>query len=134
MIWDSLVEFHTGDEQSATATRQFMRQFRHLANLGASVLVLHHMGKADYEKEYRGSSDIKAVVDMAYKLVPGSSITTGLDKLTLSSFKSRFAEPLKLGMQFKRGQGFMRYDVPEELADVIDPLKLSEKSWRRIQD
>src|SRR5439155_16662290 len=68
IIYDSLIEFHSGSEQSSTETRAFMRQFRALANLGATVIVLHNAGKADTAKLYRGSSDIKAAVDTAYLL------------------------------------------------------------------
>ena len=45
LVWDSLIDFHDGDEQSASETRAFMKHFRALANLGATVLVLHHTGK-----------------------------------------------------------------------------------------
>jgi hypothetical protein len=68
IIYDSLIEFHPGSEQSSTETRAFMRFFRTLANLGATVIVLHHTGKAETAKQYRGSSDIKAAVDTAYLL------------------------------------------------------------------
>ena len=44
LIWDSFVEFNPGDEMSATETRVFMKQFKKIANLGATVLVLHHTG------------------------------------------------------------------------------------------
>jgi len=90
VIYDSLVEFHPGCEQSSTETRAFMRQFRRLANLGATVVVLHHTGKAETSKQYRGSSDIKAAVDTAYLLekVPGESESLG--KLSLTCFKPKF--------------------------------------------
>ena len=67
-----------------------MRQFRRLANLGATVIVLHHTGKAETSKQYRGSSDIKAAVDTAYLLekVPGESESLG--KLSLTCFKPKF--------------------------------------------
>jgi RecA-family ATPase len=45
LIWDSLIDFHDGDEQSASDTRAFMKHFRALANVGATVLILHHTGK-----------------------------------------------------------------------------------------
>jgi hypothetical protein len=50
LIWDSLVEFHPGDEQSSTETREFMKHFRRLAHLGATVLILHHTGKSGTSK------------------------------------------------------------------------------------
>ena len=47
IIYDSLIEFHDGDEQDASSTRQFMKQFRVLTSLGATVLLLCHTGKSD---------------------------------------------------------------------------------------
>ena len=47
IIYDSLIEFHPGSEQSSTDTRAFMRHFRALANLGATPVALHHTGKAE---------------------------------------------------------------------------------------
>jgi hypothetical protein len=111
-IWDSLIEFHDGDEQSAKETRAFMKNFRALANAGATVLVLHHTGKSDGSQEYRGSSDIEAVVDMAY-LVKGTSKGGTLDRLTMHNFKSRFAPGRDFGMEFQAGWGFEAVDVPQ---------------------
>jgi RecA-family ATPase len=68
IIWDSLIRFNPGDEQSSTDTSEFMEHFRHLAHLGATILILHHTGKSVTSQDYRGSSDIPAAVDMAYKL------------------------------------------------------------------
>jgi hypothetical protein len=111
-IWDSLIEFHEGDEQSAKETRAFMKKFRALANAGATVLVLHHTGKSDGSQEYRGSSDIEAGVDMAY-LVKGTSRGGTLDRLTMHNFKSRFAPGRDFGMQFQAGRGFEAVEVPQ---------------------
>jgi RecA-family ATPase len=49
IIFDSLIDFHTGDEQSASDTRIYMKKFRHLAalGLGATVVVLQHAGKGE---------------------------------------------------------------------------------------
>ena len=56
LIYDSqLIEFNPGSEQSSTETRAFMRHFRALANLGATIVILHHTGKAETSKPYRGS-------------------------------------------------------------------------------
>jgi hypothetical protein len=78
LIWDSLIDFHDGDEQSASETRRFMKHFRALANLGATILILHHTGKTITSQDYRGSSDIKAAVDMAYVLEPESTLMGGI--------------------------------------------------------
>ena len=57
IIIDSMSAFHGGDENSASETRAFLNQARQLADLGATPIVLHHDGKADTAKDYRGSSD-----------------------------------------------------------------------------
>jgi AAA domain len=107
IIYDSLIEFHPGSEQSSTETRSFMRQFRVLANLGATIVVLHHTGKADSSKQYRGSSDIKAVVDTAYLLEKDSDDPERLGKLSLTCFKGRLMPGRHFGFEFRQGQGFV---------------------------
>jgi hypothetical protein len=127
MIWDPLVRFHDGDEQSSTETRAFMTKFRDLANLGATVVVLHHTGKTKGSKQYRGSSDIPASVDMAYKL-EGSPRNGELHRLTLENFKSRFAaSPDKIEMEFRAGEGFVPIDAPRDsVASVVEGIVSAE--------
>jgi len=91
IVFDSLIAFHEGSEQDASETRRFLDQFRRLANLGATVLVVHHTGKADTAKTYRGSSDIKASVDCAYLLEPLGDVSSGLGRFRLNPFKNRLA-------------------------------------------
>jgi archaellum biogenesis ATPase FlaH len=107
IIYDSLIEFHPGSEQSSTETRAFMRQFRALANMGATVVVLHHTGKAETAKLYRGSSDIKAVVDTAYLLEKSSEETERLSKLLLTCFKGRLMPGRDFAFEFRKGHGFV---------------------------
>jgi hypothetical protein len=52
VIVDSLVAFHGGDENDAGEMRAFMQQCRMLADLGATVAVLHHDGKGDNAKRF----------------------------------------------------------------------------------
>jgi hypothetical protein len=123
LIWDSLVEFADCDEQSSTEMRDFMKKFRSLAHLGATVIVLHHTGKSKSSQEYRGSSDIKASVDMAYVLT-GQPRHGKLHRLAMAPFKSRIAPGEKFAMQFREGQGFDGISVPqpalcEDPADVL---------------
>ncbi|HEV3330169.1 MAG TPA: AAA family ATPase [Bryobacteraceae bacterium] len=126
LIWDSLVEFHTGDEQSSNETRDFMRQFRRLAHLGATVVVLHHTGKSEMSQEYRGSSDIKAVVDMAF-LLKKEGKGQALDQLTLEPFKSRLAVvPTRL-LKYVRGKGFDSTTIAKPVADGPDPVEVIKR-------
>lgn len=86
MVFDSLVRFHTADENSATDMAPVMGHLRRLADAGGTVVVLHHRTKAEGGSKYRGSSDILAAVDCAYALE-----RVGGDLLQLHRFKSRFS-------------------------------------------
>jgi len=104
IVVDSLVAFHGGSEQDATETRNFMQPLRRLAAAGATVIVLHHTGKGETTKDYRGSSDIKAAVDAAFVVEPGEG-SSGIDRLTLRNFKMRCAEPpARLSLEFRDGR------------------------------
>jgi hypothetical protein len=115
LIWDSLVEFAGCDEQSATEIRRFMRKFRYLAHLGATVIILHHTGKSKGSHEYRGSSDIKASVDMAY-VVTGRPDHGKLHWLTMKPFKSRIAPGQTFTMEFRERKGFVAVNAPKTVA------------------
>jgi hypothetical protein len=103
IVIDSLVCFHGGDEQSASDTRRFFNVLRRLAAAGATPLVLHHTGKGEGTKDYRGSSDIAASVDAAFVLERAEG-GNGLERLTLRCFKMRCAEaPQRLAIEFNDG-------------------------------
>jgi hypothetical protein len=120
IIFDSLIEFHPGSEQSSTETRAFMKYFRALANLGATIVVLHHSGKAETSKIYRGSSDIKAAVDTAYQLESADKESPRLGRLTLKCFKGRLAPGQNFAMEFRDKEGFVPSDVPARTRTVTE--------------
>ena len=120
IIYDSLIEFHPGSEQSSTETRAFMRYFRALADVGATIVVLHHSGKAETAKLYRGSSDIKAAVDTAYALVRTSEEPVEMGGLSMTCFKARLAPGHAFGMEFKKGRGFIACDDYQRAATTKD--------------
>jgi hypothetical protein len=64
-----------------------MNHFRNLANLGATVLILHHTGKSDGAKDYRGSLDIKGAAAWTFNAA-GDHETDGVVvvKLILKPF------------------------------------------------
>jgi hypothetical protein len=125
LLWDSLVEFGECDEQSSTEVRAFVKKFRYLTHQGATVIVLHHTGKSQGSKQYRGSSDIKASVDMAY-VVTGSTRHGKLHRLTMTPFKSRIAPGQTFGMEFRERKGFVSVDVPKQAAKP-DPVQIVRK-------
>ena len=89
VIVDSLVAFLGGDENSAGDMRTFLHRSRRLADLGATAVVLHHDGKSESARDFRGSSDFKAAVDQAFHVTNVSS-DMRLDRVRLRSFKSRY--------------------------------------------
>jgi hypothetical protein len=91
-----------------------MKHFRALANLGATVLILHHTGKASSSQDYRGSSDIKAAVDMAYCLESEMTFAGAIHRLSLRNFKGRFAPGRQLGLDFLPKKGFIPCEVPDQ--------------------
>lgn len=98
IVVDSLISFLEADENDAVIVRKFMRQLRQLATLGAGVIIQHHAGK-DSSKKYRGSSDIKASVDVAYEL-DGIGDPTKLDGVVMVAFKARFSVRQRLNLRF----------------------------------
>jgi len=135
IVYDSLIEFHSGSEQSSTETRAFMRRFRTLANHGASVLILHHTGKSETSKLYRGSSDIKAAVDIAYVLTRDTQQPEQLGQLSMECFKARLAPGRNFSMEFKNRQGFISCEATkhakttmEIIADILTENPNSNQS------
>jgi hypothetical protein len=102
IVVDSVVSFHPGNENDAAETRAFMQGLRRLADLGATVIFLHHSGKSDSSKDYRGSSDYKAAVDSAYHLA-NLGDTTRLEVLRLRAFKTRLASAAELCFRYQDG-------------------------------
>jgi AAA domain/DnaB-like helicase N terminal domain len=120
IIVDSYRAFLEGDENDASIVRAFMNQCRHLADKGACVLLLHHPGKSEGTKEYRGSLDFKASIDTGYTLHNlGESM---LDRLTLKAFKARFEVDRMVIMEYRNGH-FRTDDHPAAIeASVNDQL------------
>jgi archaellum biogenesis ATPase FlaH len=99
IIVDSFVAFNSGDENDATQTRSYMQGFRRLADLGATVIVIHHGGKSESNKDYRGSSDIKASIDVGLHLA-NLGDPSRLSSMRLRSFKSRFTVQRELILHY----------------------------------
>jgi hypothetical protein len=126
LIYDSLIAFNPGDEQSSTATRQVMEKFRELVNLDATVLILHHTGKSDGSQQYRGSSDIKAAVDMAYVVKIIAERDGKVYRLALECFKSRFAPKHDFWIELRQGEGFVAFENSQRgktHADVMGAVR-----------
>jgi hypothetical protein len=114
LIVDSMIRFHTADENSATQMAPVMASLRELATAGASVVVLHHKSKSE-TSSYRGSSDIVAGADAAFALVKRDEL------LELRTIKNRFAAAttVEIHADFAAGT-FSLCNTPERdsMADV----------------
>jgi KaiC/GvpD/RAD55 family RecA-like ATPase len=118
IVFDSFVAFHPGSEQDADETRDYMDGFRRLASLGATVLVIHHTGKGENTKEYRGSSDIKASIDLGLLLTSDDPMV--LRSFELKTFKSRegILEPLRIEL-LANGTFISVKDTQREIVDQL---------------
>lgn len=118
IIFDSFVAFHPGSEQDATETRKYMEGYRKLAGLGATVVCIHHTGKSDSTKDYRGSSDIKASIDVGYVLTAKKPL---LKLLNLKPFKSREGVIESMQITFEGTEFYVAEDT--DYALVYDFIK-----------
>ena len=120
-IFDSFIAFHPGAENDSTETRRYMDGFRRLANHGATVLILHHSGKSETSKVYRGSSDIKASLDSGYGLTnegpPGL-----LKSLNLRAFKSRFRSLPSIKLDYADGEFLAREGGADQSEAIVLPF------------
>jgi predicted ATP-dependent serine protease len=94
IIFDSLIRFHSADENSASEMARVMADLRALATAGAAVVVLHHKAKSESSR-YRGSSDIHAGVDVAFTL----SHDRDAGFVRMDCFKNRLAEEFSLTLR-----------------------------------
>src|SRR5439155_927543 len=103
LIVDSLVAFHEGDENDAGQMRQFLNRCRRCTSRGATVVLIHHCGKAESSKPYRGSSDLAAGIDLGLHLVNVGDGNT-LGKLLLKPFKKRILFPNEMSYDYADGR------------------------------
>ncbi|MGD1095163.1 MAG: AAA family ATPase [Bryobacteraceae bacterium] len=122
VLIDSLIAFIEGDENSSSVMRAFFAPLRRLADLGATVIVIHHDGKADSAKDFRGSSDFKPGADQCFHVVNMSGDPGRLDRLALRCFKSRYGLSGTLVYHYADGR-FVRDDrVDAPARNVGDQL------------
>lgn len=98
LIFDSLRRFHIADENSPQQIAVVMDKFRDLIKYGATVLVLHHAGKAE-GSTYRGSTEILANVDVSFSLAVKAKDPKSTC-LQLKCEKHRWIEEPNLDLEF----------------------------------
>lgn len=117
LVFDSLRRFHLGSENAPEEMAVVMGYLRQLTKSGATVLVLHHAGKAE-GSVYRGSTEILAGVDVAFSLEKEKQQTRVLGApvpLTLRCIKHRYIEEPVLNLEFAvEGERIFFRDVTGE--------------------
>src|ERR1019366_8650634 len=68
VVFDTFATFSSGDENDNAVVGATFKRLRHLTNLGATVLVIHHKGKNAASK-YRGASAMEGAVDAGVEVV-----------------------------------------------------------------
>lgn len=129
MIFDSLIRFHSLDENEATAMRVVSAFFRRLCNLGATVIVLHHRGKPSVEgsrSPFRGSSEIEAGCDIAYCLT--KKMTEHGPFLDVRCFKNRHGLETEFRLRFDSEKGLFLPQQTEEVEAEQERIKKISKA------
>ena len=101
VIVDSFAAFLGGDENDAGVVRAFMERLRRL-KCRACVIVLHHTGKGESTRDYRGSSDFKASLDVGYTLANFGEHS--LERMRLEAFKTRFRTDTDVILNYREGE------------------------------
>lgn len=130
---DSLVRFHSADENSAKQMARVLRRLRILADAGATILLLHHLAKTQ-TSQYRGSTDILAGVDAAFEL--RKEKTTNDTVFSLRCFKHRLIQEtiIKIRLNLREGRFELVDDDSSNAipAAMIENIKAVIARHRRI--
>lgn len=120
IVVDSLAAFHGGDENSAGEMRTFLNRARLVANTGATVVIIHHNGKSETAKDYRGSSDFKAGIDCGFH-VSNFGDDGRLGTLVLRPFKMRMGVCGEISYEYASGR-FTRGEREEARQTINEQL------------
>jgi hypothetical protein len=123
LVVDSFIAFRGGNENDAGETRSFMHRCRRIADLGATVVIIHHDGKSETARDFRGSSDFKAAIDLGFHV---TNFGDGhLDKLVLRPFKVRIQVASEISYEYadgrfiRRGRTEAQQTISEQLATIL---------------
>jgi hypothetical protein len=102
IIFDSLRRFHSGSENAPEEMAVVMKHLRDLTAQGATVLILHHSGKAE-GNAYRGSTENLAGIDAAFSLEKANQTRTigAPVPLNLRCLKHRIIEEQTWNIEFE---------------------------------
>jgi hypothetical protein len=90
IVVDTLSRSMDGDDENDTQhIGKFWARFDKLLRANCSIIILHHSGKGDSTKTYRGSSDIPGPADYHFVLSNESPSKQRLTKMKLQRVKQR---------------------------------------------
>lgn len=134
LIFDALRRFHTGNENAPDEMAVVMNHLRHLTKQGATIIALHHSGKAE-GNSYRGSTEILAGVDIAFELLKKKDETRAAGApipLMLRCIKHRYIEEPVLSLEFANEGGKLAFrDTTAEIRD--EAAETRKEHFKRIQ-
>lgn len=120
VVVDSQISFQEGNENDSNDIAAFYDPLRRLTNRGATVFVIHHTGKGESTKEFRGSEHIRAAIDVGY--VTTNSLKVGLGTLTLTAFKARVVVEEEIALTYVDGDFIpqnLRHAKQEQLNELL---------------
>ena len=99
VVFDTFATFSNGDENDNAVVGATFKRLRHLTNLGATVLVIHHKGKNAASK-YRGASAMEGAVDAGVEVI-GTVEEGRLTRIAVETFKTRIGDgkPIVYGIR-----------------------------------
>ena len=103
VIFDSLVRFLRGAENSAEDMARVTAAFRELVNAGGTVLVIAHRSDKPNSPDYRGSSELLAGCDIAWRMERRQDDRRVVH---LKCMKNRFGEEGEMAVRLEPG-GFV---------------------------
>ncbi len=119
IIFDSFIRFAKCKENDSQAISEVMERLRDLVSLGATVLVIAHKSDKPGSPDYRGSSDMAAACDIAWKMERREEDRSCVD---LTCIKNRYVEEGKFSVQVATG-GFIPIDGAQYKGNVADVLR-----------
>jgi KaiC/GvpD/RAD55 family RecA-like ATPase len=90
LVFDTLATFCSGDENDNSVMGATFKSLRYLANLGATVIVIHHTAKSE-GSDYRGASAMEGAVDALIKVV-GTIEEGKLTRMEVQTKKTRIGD------------------------------------------
>lgn len=92
-VIDSFVHFlRENDDNSNKDINHFWKNIERLKKVGCSFVIIHHAGKAETAKKYRGGSAIRAGCDYMFTM-EGHDKNGLLERIDMKRFKSRSGVP-----------------------------------------